>query len=110
MTNKEKLLLVSGIPSEHTDKPLNHDDITVLGMHIGKSFKRDDVREAIEKASGKAGDSPEYGISDGAHNLVGGFRDAGIDHHLDISHTLGNCMEHVYGKNPEPVSLTEKPG
>ena len=67
-------------------------------------------REAIEKASDKTGGSPEYGISDGAHNLVGGFKDAGIVHHLDISHTLGNCMKHVYGKDPEFVSLTEKLG
>ena len=43
-------------------------------MHIGKCFKRDYVKEAIEKASDKTGGSPEYGISDGAHNLVGGLR------------------------------------
>ena len=107
MINKEKLLVVLGVPAEHTGKPLNHDDVSVLGMHIGKCFKRDYVKEAIEKASDKTGGSPEYGISDGAHNLVGGFKDAGIVHHLDISHTLGNCMKHVYGKDPEFVSLTE---
>lgn len=39
-----------------------------------------------------------------------GFKDAGIDHHLDISHTLGNCMKLVYGKDSEFVSLTEKLG
>ncbi|MDE5883030.1 MAG: hypothetical protein K2H60_15020, partial [Muribaculaceae bacterium] len=39
-----------------------------------------------------------------------GFKDAGIDHHLDISHTLGNCMKHVYGKDPEFVELTGKLG
>ena len=85
MINKEKLLVVLGVPAEHTGKPLNHDDVSVLGMHIGKCFKRDYVKEAIEKASDKTGGSPEYGISDGAHNLVGGFKDAGIVHHLDIS-------------------------
>ncbi len=110
MINKEKLLMVLGVPAEHTGSPLNHDDVTVLGMHIGEGFKREDVKEAIEKASEKTGSSPEYGISDGAHNLVGGFKDAGIDHHLDISHTLGNCMKHVYGKDPGFVSLTEKLG
>ena len=110
MVNKEKLLVVLGVPAEHTGKPLNHDDVTVLGMHIAECFKRGDVKEAIEKASEKTGSSPEYGISDGAHNLVGGFKDAGIDHHLDISHTLGNCMKHVYGKDPEFVSLTGKLG
>ncbi len=110
MINKDKLLLVLGVRAQHTGKPLNHDDITVLGMHVGKCFRRKDVKEAIEKASEKTGSLPEYGISDGAHNLVGGFRDLDIDHHLDISHTLGNCMKHVYGKDPEFVSLTEKLG
>lgn len=110
MINKEKLLLVLGVPAEHTGKPLNHEDVTVLGMHIGSCFKRDDVKEAIEKASEKTGSSPEYGVSDGAHNLVGGFKDAGIDHYLDISHTLGNCMKHVYGKDPEFAALAEKLG
>ena len=110
MVNKEKLLLVLGVPAEHKGKPLNHEDVTVLGMHIGECFKRDDVREAIEEASDKTGSSPEYGVSDGAHNLVGGFKDAGIGHHLDISHTLGNCMKHVYGKDPEFMELTEKLG
>lgn len=110
MINKEKLLLVLGVPAEHTGKPLNHDDVTVLGMHIGNCFKRNDIKEAIEKASEKTGSSYEYGISDGAHNLVGGFRDVGIDHHLDMSHTLGNCMKHVYEKDSDFVSLTEKLG
>ena len=110
MVNKEKLLLVLGVPAEHPGRPLNHGDVSVLGMQIGECFKRDDVKEAIEEASEKTGSSPEYGISDGAHNLVGGFKDAGIDHHLDISHTLGNCMKHVYGKDPEFMALTEKLG
>lgn len=110
MINKEKLLVVLGVPAEHTGKPLNHDDVTILGMHIGNRFKRNDVKEVIDKASEKTGSSPEYGISDGAHNLVGGFKDAGIAHHLDISHTLGNCMKHVYGKDADFVSLTEKLG
>ena len=102
--------MVLGAPAEHTGKPLGHEDVTVLGMHVGECFKRDDVKEAVGKASEKTGSSPEYGISDGAHNLVGGFKDAGIDHHLDISHTLGNCMKHVYGKDPEFKALAEKLG
>ena len=49
MINKEKLLVVLGVPAEHTGKPLNHDDVIVLGMHVGECFKRDDVKEANEK-------------------------------------------------------------
>ena len=44
MINKEKLLVVLGVPAEHTGKPLNHDDVSVLGMHIGKCLKRDYVK------------------------------------------------------------------
>lgn len=110
MINKEKLLLVLGVPAQHTGNALNHKDVTVLGMHIGDSFKRGDVKDAIDKASKKAGEAPQYGISDGGHNLVGGFKDAGISHHLDISHTLGNCMKRVYEKDTEFMSLTEKLG
>ncbi|WP_438638170.1 hypothetical protein [Muribaculum gordoncarteri] len=53
MINKEKLLVVLGVPAEHTGKPLNHDDVIVLGMHVGECFKRDDVKEANEKAAEK---------------------------------------------------------
>ncbi len=45
-----------------------------------------------------------------AYNLVGGIKDAGIPHHLDISHTLGNCMKHTYEKDPEFMELTAKLG
>lgn len=110
MINKEKLLLVLGFNSEQTKGPLKHKDMTVMKMKVGESFKRTDVKNEIERISESCGSAPEYGISDGAHNLVGGFKDAGIIHHLDISHTLGNCMKHVYGKDVEFEGLIEKLG
>lgn len=110
MINKEKLLLVLGVPAEHEGKPLAHEDVTVLGMHVGECFKRGDIKDAIENACQKTGSPAEYGISDGAHNLVGGFKDAGVSHHLDVSHTLGNCMKYVYDKDPGFKQLTEKLG
>lgn len=110
MINKEKLLLVLGFKAGHEGQPLGHGDISVLNMRIGECFKREDVKSLIEDVSEEEGRLPEYGVSDGAHNLVGGFKDAGVSHHLDISHTLGNCMKHVYGKDAEFMSLTEKLG
>lgn len=101
MINKEKLLLVLGFNSEQIQEPLQHKDMIVLGMKAGASFNRTAVKNEIERISERIGSTPEYGISDGAHNLVGGFKDAGVVHHLDISHTLGNCMKHVYGKDVE---------
>lgn len=110
MINKEKLLLVLGFKADHEGRPLGHKDVEVLDMRVGECFKREDVKLSLESVSGAAGMPPEYGVSDGAHNLVGGFKDAGICHHPDISHTLGNCMKHVYGKDAEFMALTEKLG
>lgn len=110
MINKEKLLLVLGFNADHEGLPLGHKDVTVLDMKIGECFKRNDIKSSLESVSEAVGAPPEYGVSDGAHNLVGGFKDAGICHHLDISHTLGNCMKHVYGKDSEFLALTEKLG
>lgn len=110
MINKEKLLLVLGFNPARAKRPLQHKDMTVLGMKIGESFNRTDVKDEIDRISNKCGSTPEYGISDGAHNLVGGFKDAGIVHHLDISHTLGNCMKSVYGKDADFEKLTDELG
>ena len=80
MNNKEKLLLVLGFNSEHVKGPLQHKDMVVLGMKVGASFNRTDVKNEIDRISENMGLVPEYGISDGAHNLVGGFKDANIRH------------------------------
>lgn len=108
--NKEKLLLVLGFNAEHEGRPLSHKDVSVLDMRVGECFKRNDVKSSLDAVAESVGASPEYGVSDGAHNLAGGFRDAGILHHLDISHTLGNRMKHVYGNDPEFLALTDKLG
>ena len=106
MINKEKLLPVLGCNSESVNGPWCHKDVRVLDMKVGESFKRGEVRDRLDLIREKAGRTPEYGISDGAHNLVGGFKDTGIVHHLDISHTLGNCMKHVYEDDNEFKELT----
>lgn len=110
MINKEKLLLVLGFETGQVKGPLQHKDMTVLGMKVGESFKRTVVSDEINRIAESCGSTPEYGISDGAHNLVGGFKDAGITHHLDISHTLGNCMRRVYGNDADFKNLTNKLG
>lgn len=110
MINKEKLLLTLGFKADHQGRPLGHRDVEVLDMRIGESFKSEDVKSVVEEVSKAVGAPPQYGVTDGAHNLVGGFKDAGISHHLDISHTLGNCMKHVYGEDEEFKALTEELG
>jgi len=110
MINKEKLLLTLGFNSGHEGKSLGHKDVTVLSMKVGEYFNKEDVKDEIALVSERFKGAPEYGVSDGAHNLVGGFKAAQITHHLDISHTLANCMKHIYGNDSEFKSLTEKLG
>ena len=108
--NRQKLLLTLGIPSKHPGRALRHSDATVLDMRVADSNTKDDVKDAIERAAAKAGHSPEYGVSDGGHNLKGGMALAGVPQHLDVSHTLANCMKTVYAEDEEFKSLTQKLG
>ena len=106
MVNREKLLVVLGVPAQHQGRPIRHEDVVVLDMKVGESFKREDVKSRLEESDKKAGEKAEYAISDGAHNLGGGIKDYGIPHFLDISHTLGNCMKHVYQDDKDFKALT----
>lgn len=110
MVNREKILVTLALPSKHPGRPVQHGDAVVVGMAVGSQFKKEDVSDELERVSGEMGSKPEYALSDGGYNLVGGARLAGIPHHLDISHTLSNCMKHVYGEDPEFVGLTKKLG
>lgn len=101
---------VLGFKAGHEGRPLGYDDGRALNMRIGECFNHEGVKCSIEAISEAAGRQPEYGVPNGAHNLAGGFKDAGIRHHLDISHTLGNCMKHVYGNDAEFMALTEMLG
>lgn len=108
--NRQKLLLTLGIPSKHPGRALEHSDVSVLDMRVSDSNKKEDVKEAIDSAIGKVGHCPDYGVSDGGHNLKGGMAQAAVPQHLDVSHTLGNCMKAVYDKDDDFVSLTQKLG
>lgn len=108
--NRQKLLLTLGIPSKHPGRPLEHGDVTVLDMRVADSNKKEDVRDAVDAVIAKVGHTPDYGVSDGGHNLKGGLALAGVPHHLDISHTLGNCMKAVYAEDIEFVNLTQRLG
>ena len=53
--NSEKLLLLLGIPARHKGEPVKHEDVTVIGMKVGKAFNGDDIKQEIEEATTKAG-------------------------------------------------------
>lgn len=95
--NGQKLLLALAIPSEHQDRPVKHEDVTVLNMTVGANFKGEDIENKISEVTISAGSEPQYVISDNAHNLVRGILDSGYVHYADISHSMGvilkRCMK-----------------
>lgn len=106
MVNREKLLLILGVPAEHPGHPLKHEDVTVVSMKSGGSFKGDDIKQEIEKSIQENGAKPEYVISDQAHNLTNGISQSELLHHIDISHAMGTCLKHAYGNEPDFVNFT----
>ena len=106
MVNREKLLLILGIPAEHPGHPLKHDNVTVVSMKSGGSFKGDDIKQEIEKSIKDNGAKPEYVISDQAHNLTNGISQSGLLLHIDISHAMGTYLKHAYGNEPDFVNFT----
>ena len=104
--NSQKLLLALAIPSEHQDRPVKHEDVTVLNMTVGANFKGEDIENKIDEVTKSAGSEPEYVISDNAHNLVRGILDSGYVHHADISHSMGVILKHAYEKQADFIELT----
>lgn len=58
MINKEKLLLVLGFNADKVGGPLGHKDVEALGMRVGGSFKRGDVKDELERVSQLVGHAP----------------------------------------------------
>lgn len=104
--NGQKLLLALAIPSEHQDRPVKHEDVTVLNMTVGANFKGEDIENKISEVTISAGSEPQYVISDNAHNLVRGILDSGYVHYADISHSMDVILKKVYEKQPDFVELT----
>ena len=106
MVNQEKLLLLLGIPADHLGRPIRHEDVTVISMKAGGNFNGDDIKQEIENSIKEIGHSPEYIISDQAHNLTNGISKSGLQHHIDISHAMGTCLKHAYGSQADFIAFT----
>lgn len=107
MINSEKLLLILGIPAKHQGRAVKHEDVTVISMNVGHSFTGDDINQKISDSSKEIGKDPEYIISDQGPNLTKGIAKSGLSHHVDISHAMGTCLKHAYGKQDDFVALTQ---
>ena len=104
--NGQKLLLTLAIPSEHQNRPIRHEDVTILDISVSKGFNGDDVRGRIEEAEKSAGNAPDYIISDNGHNLTKGITGSGHIRHADISHSMGVILKKVYEKQSDFVEFT----
>nr|WP_295280526.1 hypothetical protein [uncultured Prevotella sp.] len=104
--NGQKLLLTLAIPSEHQNRPIKHEDVTILDMSVSKGFNGDDVQSRIEEAEKSAGNAPDYIISDNGHNLTKGITGSRHIHHADISHSMGVILKNVYEKQSDFVEFT----
>ena len=104
--NGQKLLLTLAIPSGHQNRPIKHEDVTILDMSVSKGFSGDDVQGRIEAAEKSAGNTPDYIIRDNGHNLVKGITGSRHIRHADISHSMGVILKNVYEKQSDFVEFT----
>lgn len=104
--NGHKLLLTLAIHSEHQNRPIKHEDVTILDMSVSKGFNGDDVQGRIEAAEESAGNTPDYIISDNGHNLVKSITGSGHIRHADISHSMGVILRNIYEKQSDFVEFT----
>ena len=101
MIGSEKLLVTLAVPAAHQGRPLCHNDVNVLDMSVSSSWTGEGVKTQLETAAKKVGHQPEYVISDNASIMNKGIRLSGINHHRDISHSLGMYLERTYREAPD---------
>lgn len=107
MIGSEKLLLTLAVPSTNSGTAITEKDVTIVDISIARSWNGTTIKKTLEKVVAKIGHKPEYVISDNGSTICKAIRDAGYNHHLDISHTLGMFLERVYKKDPDFQELSK---
>lgn len=106
MIGSQKLLLLLGAPAINGGGAVCEKDLTVLGVHVAKSWNSKSIREAIDETVKKVGAAPEFIISDNDSTICKAVRDGGYAHHLDVSHTMGMFLERTYKEDTEYKGLS----
>ena len=104
----QKLLLALSVPAQAPDRPIKHSDTMVVGLTASKSNKGEDIKNHLQKLPNDKNNVLAYGVSDNGTNLCKGFRESGIDHHRDISHTFSTFLERTYANEEAFQDLTKK--
>lgn len=107
MIGSEKLLLTLAVPATNSGAAITEKDVTIVDISIAKSWNGASIKKTLEKVVAKIGHEPEYVISDNGSTVCKAIRDAGYNHHLDISHTLGMFLERVYKKDTDFQELSK---
>lgn len=104
----QRLLLVLLAPACHSGNPLKHSDVMIGGMYAASSFNSEYIKEALMETAAKVDRDPEYVISDNASIMLKGTKMAGMEHHSDITHSLGMLLERAYKKEPDFCNFTSR--
>jgi len=104
----EKALSIIGLQASNLPspgRPLRHEDVRVLDLAVGTSWKREDMTEAYEQLAARSGGAPLALVVDGAVELREGAemcefsRDNGENTMIlrDFKHYAANVMKKVVG-------------
>lgn len=96
MIGSQKLLLSIAVPSEHLGRPLNQGDARILDIAVAKSWNGEAISKQVQKVIRRVGKAPAYAITDNAGIMRKGIAISELDHHLDISHSMGMFLERIY--------------
>ncbi|MGN1220517.1 MAG: hypothetical protein ACI4TU_06235 [Candidatus Cryptobacteroides sp.] len=107
MIGSEKLLPVLSIPADHQGRPVQMDDVKVLGFNVSSSWNADTVAETFKDNIEEVGTSPKYVITDNDSKMRKAVKLAGYTWHRDISHTLAMFMERTYKDDAEFVDFNK---
>jgi hypothetical protein len=108
---QQKLLLILGaeLGKYKFGKALNFEDMEVLYLGIGKSWKGDRISEELEKLKSDGFDIV-HGVSDGGTNLVKSLKMSKIALVQDCTHVFGNLLKKQYNTNEEFLKFSKECG
>lgn len=102
----QKNLLMLGVKSDKLgEEALTASDVTVLSMEVKSSWNSQLVGEKLSAVSREMGQNPDYIISDNASTLSKAIRENEQVPIRDVGHTVALCVQNVYEKDEEFVSL-----
>ena len=108
MIGSQKLFPVLSVPAEHKGRPLQLEDVHVIGFHVQSSWNAEDASKALDTDIEAIGKRPKYAISDNESSMRKAVGLSGYTWHRDVSHTLAVFMERVYKDDPYFVDLNKR--